>query len=580
MVADCDARPQDFQDSLRVSIVRNYTVETMVPLLKHHCYLAHLRPDVLVGDYDNIAQDLLDGNSNVYRHQPDIILISWLLEHLDAHCSRSDWNAEAAGRLIALALHGAISNSRALIAVSTLLPPLYSENGLAAGVYHDHRVTKVDELNRTIRRVAADHPGQVFVIDAERLIRRIGEDSAIDKRFWQMYRAPFKRAFVDHYAAHVLRIGRALKGRARKLLVLDCDNTLWGGVVGEDGLDGIVLDPHDYPGRCFVAFQQSVLNLIQHGVVVALCSKNNEQDVWEVLDRHPHCLLKREHLSAWRINWNPKADNIRELTRELNLGLDSVVFVDDSDTECELVHRQLPEVLVLQTPADPSDLPDIVVRDGLFDSLTVSKEDRERTVMYAAERSRDVAKLTATAPEEYLAALGLEADVHRASPDELARVAQLVAKTNQFNLTTRRHSEAVIRDFASSDQSAVFTLTAADKFGSLGLVGVLVARRHAEVVSIDSLLLSCRALGRSLEVFFVHRVLDELEGTWEVSEWQTSYEPTAKNGQVEQFWDRLGFTQVPSAGGGKHYLLPATSRVVPPLEFINPLSASRSRNIS
>jgi FkbH-like protein len=567
-VAKREAEGTPLAQTLRLSILRNYTVETMVPFLKHACYRAGLQPEIAVGDYDNIVQEVLSPESHVYSTEPDLVVINWVLEHLDENATRADWDPAAARSAVLTTLRELTARTRALVAVSTFLPPLHTEDGIGAAWQDAHRVRKVHGLNQAIREFAAEHAGQVFPLDVERIVRKLGEDRAIDERFWAMYRAPFKKDFVAQYADQVVRIGRALKGRAKKCLILDCDNTLWGGVVGEDGLDKVALDRHEYPGKSFRAFQQSVLNLIDQGVIVALCSKNNEADVWELLDGHPHNLLKREHLAAWRINWEPKSENIASLARELNLGLDSMVFVDDSGTECDLVRQMLPEVTVLQVPSKTFELPSLLYRDGLFDGLSKSDEDRQRTAMYAAERERSTAQQAFESAEAYLASLGLSAVIHRARPEELTRVAQLVGKTNQFNLTTRRHSEAFIREMADSPESAVYTLTAADRFGDLGLVGVLIARKEGVAGVVDSLLLSCRALGRKLELAFVHTALDELDRDWGVQEWKASYLKTAKNAQVEKFWNRLGFDPVESGAEATAYSLEAARRSRPDFDFI------------
>src|SRR5690606_34181681 len=251
--------------------------------------------------------------------------------------------AEAEGAVSSM-LSDLVQRTATPVVVNTFLPPLDVENGLAVGRGAHRRVAGVGRLNAAIREIAARHPGQIYVVDSERIARRVGEEKVFDYRFMYMYRTPFRKEFMERFCVEIAEIGRLLKGRTRKCLVLDCDNTLWGGVVGEDGLDGIALNPHEYPGRCFYDFQRTILNLIDQGIVVTLCSKNNEADVLEVLDNHPHSLLRRSHVAAWRINWNNKADNIIELAKELNLGLDSFVFVDDSSMECQLVREAVPDV--------------------------------------------------------------------------------------------------------------------------------------------------------------------------------------------------------------------------------------------
>lgn len=545
---------------LRIAILRNYTIESIVPLLKVLTYKADLEPSITVGNYDNIRQEVLDPTSHVYASKPDIVVASFLLEHLDPDCMRSGWDPTTARDAILSTLSDLVERSRALVMVNTLLPPLHAEAGLLAPAQVKHRINQVHAINREIREFAAKHSHQVFVVDWERILRLVGEERAIDFRFWYMSRAPFKKDFLAHYAWEVVRAGRALKGKSKKVLVLDCDNTLWGGVVGEEGPNGIHLDPFEYPGRCFYDFHKSILNLVEHGVIVALCSKNNEPDVFEVIDSHPNCLIRRSHLAGWRVNWTDKASNIAALATELNLGLDSFVFVDDSSVECDLVKTRLPEVTVIQAPASFYDLPRLLYRDGLFDTLAVSSEDAARTASYVAERGRVEAQSSFGSPDEYLASLDLKAIIHEATESELPRVAQLLSKTNQFNLTTRRHSESLVREFAASPDAAVYTLAASDRFGDLGIVGVLIARRDGSAGVIDSLLMSCRALGRKLEIAFVDHCLTALEERWQVREWRAEYLPTKKNGQVAEFYDSLGFSRVDSSAAGVSYGVDVLSR--------------------
>jgi FkbH-like protein len=566
-VETLDAKGPVHEQTVRISLLRNYTVESMVPLLKYHCYRAGLQPAITVGEYDNIGQEVRNPDSHVYAGNPDCVVVSILLEHLDPQCLRSDWDPSLAREAILATLAELVGRSRALVVVNTLLPPLHVEN-VAGSRRPDHRVAKVHALNAEIRQFAEAHRGQVFVLEWERILQMFGEERSLDPRFWYMYRSPFKKDFLARYASEIVTLVCALKGKTKKCLVLDCDNTLWGGVVGEDGLEGIALDPHDFPGRCFHDFQQSVVNLIDLGVVVALCSKNNEADVWEVLEKHPHSLLKRTHLAAWRVNWENKAENIAALAKELNLGLDSFVFVDDSELECQLVSQMLPEVTVLPVPKRLYELPKLLVRDGLFDVLTVSHEDRQRTAMYVTERERAELKAGAGSGDEYLASLGIRAVIHPAREAELPRVAQLFSKTNQFNLTTRRLSEEQLRDLAQGPDSVVFTMTAGDRFGDLGLIAVLTARRDGSAGVIDSLLMSCRALGRRLEQAFVDHALTHLERQWGVREWRAEYIPTRKNGQVEGFWDQTGFEPVQTGPAGTVYRLDATRRVRPAVDFI------------
>lgn len=553
---------------LRICLLRNFSIEPMLPLLKHCCQQAGLQASISVGGYDTILQDVLELDSPVHSESPDIVVVAWHLEHLDPASVAHDWDPGFAIDTTTRILTELVARTPVTIVVNTLLAPPHQEDSLRSASLPTHRVRRVEAVNEGIRNLANASNGRIVLLDASRIVQAIGWGRALDPRFGYLYRAPFGRDFLGHFADGIAAVGRALKGKARKCLVLDCDNTLWGGVVGEIGTDGIALDPHEYPGRCYHDFQRSVLNLVEHGVLVALCSKNNEVDVLDVIDRHPHCLLRREHLAAWRIDWNDKPANIRALARELNLGLDSMVFIDDSTMECAAVREMLPEVGVLQAPAEPAYLPPLAYAGGLFDRITSTAEDSDRSRMYAEERNRQQAFGEAGTIEDYLASLGLVARIGPAQPQDLARVAQLLGKTNQFNLTTRRHAEGAVRAFSEDPDRAVQVLSAMDRFGDMGLVGVLIAERRGDQGTVDSLLMSCRALGRRLEYAFVDACLSTLEADWGIHRWRASYVPTARNGQVADFWPRVGFEETERDDSTTRYTIDVARRKPQPVPFI------------
>jgi len=532
-----------FGTKIRVVLLRNYTAETIEPFLKFHLYASGMRPEISFGGYDTMHQDLIAPDSAVHISPSEIVVLSLILDQLAPQCHHPDWQVEQTMEELGALLQQALQSTHALLVLNTFLPPFYPHNSITVTAEPTDYGEQVEELNRFLRQFVREHNGRCCLIDWGRLLRLLGEQQSMDYRYWYMAKAPFKKAFLDLYAQQIAVVARALKGKAKKCIVLDCDNTLWGGIIGEDGRHGIQLNRHDYPGKAFYDFQLNLLQLKQRGVLLALCSKNNEQEVWDVLEQHPNCPLKRSDLVAWRINWQDKVSNLLGLAEELNLGLDSFVMVDDSDFECDHIRQGLPEVKVLQVPARLYDYPVLLLRDSLFDTLSLSSEDQQRTAMYQAEGQRRTLQRHYEDMDQYLASLKIIARIHQAHPEELARVAQLTQKTNQFNLTTRRYSEADIERLARDEDSAIYSLSVQDRFGDLGLVGVLIAcyEPAQRIAEIDSLLLSCRALGRGLESVFANRAMDALEQRWDIGQWQAAYRPTRKNGQVAEFWPGLGF---------------------------------------
>lgn len=538
----------------RFGFLRNVTLEGIEPYLRYHMLTLGLRADLIFGGYGSMRQDLMLSDSPLVKCRPDLLVTAIMLEELDPRYGLPGWDASRAREELHDIFAALAASDAPTISLNTFIVPFRPETGALAAA--QDTASEVSRLNDFVRTFVREHSPRFCLMDWDRLAYRIGEAEAMDYRYWYLSKAPFKRSFLDALARELTKVVLALKGQGKKCLVLDCDNTLWGGVVGEDGMEGIHLDGHDYPGRAYYDFQKTVLQLAESGVLVTLCSKNNEQDVLDVLDKHPWSLLKRGHLSGFRINWDDKAANLVELANELNLGLDAFVFVDDNPRELELIRQVLPQVTTLQVPDRLYEYPALLQRDGLFDTLITSQEDKLRTRLYQTEAQRKAERNQHPDLESYLLSLGLTATIQVATDREAMRVVQLTQKTNQFNLTTRRYSDHDIGKFRSSADSCVYTLSASDRFGSLGLVGVCIVHRQQDTAVVDSLLMSCRALGRRLEFAFVLECMRSVVANWDILAWEAEYLPTSKNSQVADFWNTMGFALLEQVEGRRRYRLP------------------------
>jgi FkbH-like protein len=319
---------------------------------------------------------------------------------------------------------------------------------------------------------------------------------------------------------------------------------MWGGIIGEDGIDGIALGP-DYPGNLFVAFQRRILDFQQRGFLLALCSKNNPADLDQVLKEHPHQLLRDVHFAARRVNWLPKPDNLKSLAAELNLGLDSFIFVDDSDHECAAVRQQLPQVEVIQTPARPVEVPECLEHVARLEILTLTAEDSAKTEMYAQERLRrelkDKVDASGVGADDYLASLQMKMLVSIDKASHVPRLSQMTLKTNQFNLTTRRYQEQLVGELVADANWLVADFALADVFGNSGIAGLAMVRRvNAGTAELDTFLMSCRVIGRQAEDAFMQFLLDHLAEQG-LTELVADYLPTAKNDMVRSFLPEQGF---------------------------------------
>jgi FkbH-like protein len=370
-----------------------------------------------------------------------------------------------------------------------------------------------------------------------------------------------------HLANEWVRMLHALTGRLCKAVAVDLDNTLWGGIVGEDGTDGLALDD-EYPGSAYRELQRALLDLHRRGIMLAVCSKNNPADALEVLERHPGMLLRPEHFAAMRINWNDKVSNVLEIAAELNIGIDAVAFLDDNPAERELIRRLLPEVTVVELPADPIEFADTVRSAPVFERSTLTSEDRARGRYYTEERQRRELEQRTSSVEDFLESLDIRVEIAPLRSASLARAAQLTQKTNQFNLTTRRYTEQELAALADSSTARVYTLRAADRFGDAGIVGVAILKLAAGECEIDSLLMSCRVIGRTIETAFLSTLVDEARGDGARTIFGR-FVPTAKNAPAKDFYPEHGFSQRASADGWSEWELDLASEAVAPPRWVD-----------
>lgn len=527
---------------MKLKFVRNFSVEPIEIWLAREARAMGISLACEFGGFASAADDI----QKLGIADTNLAVLALGLEMSSGDFGHASWSAQAACERHLVLVEAAIANSVSPLVINTALPPLTgSGRRVALPGGRDHALL-VDELNVELRKLAVANAGKVALVDWVQFARELGEQRTYDHRFWLTSGAPFAPPFLARYAQAIAGAMRALSGRTKKCVVLDCDNTLWGGIIGEDGLSGIRLSSDTLPGAYFQTFQRAVLDLHARGVAVALCSKNDEADVLDVLDHHPDCLLQRKHLASWRINWNDKAGSIREIAEELNIGLDSIVFVDDSPQECELVRQALPQVLVRQVPSEPAQLIGFLDRQDLFDPFALTTEDVQRTHTYQQNRARHEFSASLADMADYKAQLQTRLNVRIAAPADLARVAQLLQRTNQFNLTTRRHDPVAVQRFSDDPNARVLCAELSDRFGDLGTIAIAIVLRRGGEAVIDSMLMSCRALGRDAELAFASAVYATASREWHSTHVVAEYVATAKNSLVADFWDRAGLERSPA----------------------------------
>jgi FkbH-like protein len=347
----------------------------------------------------------------------------------------------------------------------------------------------------------------------------------------------------------------SIENKRKKCLVLDLDNTLWGGILGEDGLENLKIGD-SYPGLAYLNFQEAILEASKAGIILAICSKNNEEDVIEVFEKHPFQIIKLNHISARRINWNDKASNIYEISQELNIGLDSIVFIDDNPIERERVRQMIPEVVVPDFPSSPIYLLQFFreVYENNFQAYKLTEEDVNKTKQYLSNAERSQFKRSFNSVHDYLESLEMQLDIYEASNFTIPRIAQMTQKTNQFNLTTRRYTEEDIRAMIQSG-SLVHCVSVKDKFGDNGISLMSIINIENDIAYFDSFLLSCRILGRNIEIGYINYILNYLLRNG-IKLIKAIYLPSKKNIQTIDFYESIGFRlENVDDDGSKHYSL-------------------------
>lgn len=539
--------------SLRVACLSSFTFDPIVPALTLQGLRAGLAFDAFVAPFGQIEQALIDG-SCLGSFEPDVVLVAARLQDVcpGLYEGFNALNADQVEELVAgwldrlrSALVAFRQRSQAHVLVQDYDLPAWPALGIADRSAPLSQARTIADANARLSEMAASIEN-VYVMDYDALVARCGRANWQDARTALYARIPVAPAHYWSLAGLYVRHVRPLYGLTKKVLVLDADNTLWGGIVGDVGTEAIALG-HDYPGNAYVALQRRVLDLHHRGVVLCLASKNEPGTVEAVLEGHPEMVLRSEHFAAMRIGWDPKPESLRAMAADLNLGLDSFVFVDDSAVECELMRTALPQVLTVQLPADPAACPGVIASLDCFDQSAVSDEDRRRGSLYRAQGRRRALQTATVDMPTFYRGLEMSATLFVDHVAHVARAAQLTNRTSQFNMHTVRCSEDDIRRFMEADDVCVVTLGLADRFGDNGVVGLAVVRLGQEEWVLGMLLMSCRVLGRTVEQTFVGWIADRARAGG-AKRLVGEFVPTAKNRPFAGFFKDRGFVEAEPQG--------------------------------
>ncbi|MDJ0786639.1 MAG: HAD-IIIC family phosphatase [Myxococcota bacterium] len=547
--------PEDVRGSraLRLAVLSGQaSTALLVPLLRAACVRDGIDVTLHVGEYDAWQSEILDPAGELARFEPDVVLLP--LHWRDAALPPTSPDPEAAARDVADRVQNAFAALRArrectLVVHAFDLPPDEPLGHLAAAS-PGGRAAVLRRANELLRREAGTG---LHLLDLEQVAAEVGRARYEDPRRWYAARQhPAATALVPLVERQVALL-RALLGLSRKVAVLDLDNTLWGGVVGEEGVEGIQLGAPSAAGESFLDFHRWLREWKERGVLLAVCSKNNEADAREPFEKHPETVLRLDDFVVFKANWQDKVSNLREIADELSLGLDSFVFVDDNPVERAWVREQLPMVAVPELPEDPALYVPAIERHRYFEPIALSDEDRQRHESYRAEVERGRLRESSGSLEDFLDGLAMVARDAGFDAPNLPRIAQLVNKTNQFNLTTRRYTEAQLREQAEDPAWWTRWFRLRDRFRDTGLIGVMSCKpREGEpgALEIDQWLMSCRVLGRQMERYMLRALLLHCREAG-VPRLYGRYLPTAKNAQVAELLPALGFERIEAQDGGE-----------------------------
>ncbi len=528
--------------TFRLAVLRSFTLEPVIPVLRAHASVEGIALEVRVGEYGAYAREILDPASWLYSEEFDAVLLAVQTRDFVPELWRGggvDFEDLAATAAQQIAQWIDVLRSRCT--AHLFVQGFEQANDPALGILDaqsDGQSSGIARLQRDLIAMARARTG-VNVIDYDGIVARTGRENWYDERRYATARMPFTAAAINAYGRALWLHMQPCTGGLAKVLALDLDNTLWGGVVGEDGMAGIKLGI-EYPGAGYQAVQRAALDLASRGVVLAICSKNNVPEAMQVIDEHPGMVLRRDAFACMEIHWESKAESLRRIARNLNVGLDAIAFLDDNPAERQLVALELPEVRVLPFHEDPFVLAARLRSHACFQRLALTREDAEKTRQYRENSEREELKASVGTLEDYYRSLDMVATIASVDSDSLQRVAQLTNKTNQFNLTTVRRTEAEVAALAGESQWICRHLRVIDRFGDNGIVAVGFVETNGETARIDTFLMSCRVIGRTVETAFLSQLAHHARaaGCTRMDGW---YRPTEKNAPCSDFYQRHGF---------------------------------------
>jgi FkbH-like protein len=534
-------------DPYRISILSNITCNQLQYVLSYYLRKAKLNPTIKIGDYDNIIQDSYKSANE------QLVIINYDLANILNKYNNffEDFDQEQINSLfksITNDIDLVISN---LSQVPSIVFNTFSSSSIYVNSVTPSKVTIFE--NKLNEYLYSKNETNLNILDINLVVAKIGYTDAFDFRMFYLSKTLYTIPFWKEYVYCLSSIVFKNTGKLKKAIIFDCDNTLWKGVLGEDGMQGIDMDPQSKIGQIYNKVQQIIVWLSKQGVIIGICSKNNLSDIDEVLLKHSDITLKKNHIVISKVNWQDKATNLRNIAKELNIGLDSLIFVDDSSFEINLIKEQLPEILTLQVPTSIHEYPNMLlklVQSNFY--LSGDKNDIDKTQQYKTQFQREEEKTNHQSLEDYLSNIGIEIEIRKNESLQIPRISQLTQKTNQFNLTTKRYTENQIEDYINKNNDTVFSVFVKDNFGESGLTAVIIVNENGKVANIDSFMMSCRIMGRNIEKAIMNHLIKRYQDKG-FTEFTAAYFPTLKNKPVLSFYEDSGFEIIRENDNNKYY---------------------------
>lgn len=529
---------------LKIAVLGDYSIQFFVMVLRMLLLKYGIKACIYEGEYNGINMDVLNDDSEFYRFSPEItIILSDYRSLRELPMLLSDpevvnsWVDNQVKNFVNLWEKIQEKLPGCYIMQANLVVPYEREIGNLEANYYFSKQNVYKLLNMELLK---KHEKYVTLVDMEYLAGYVGKRNWFDDSAYMLNKLGFSIKYIglacDIFARQII----AAKGKIKKCLVLDLDNTLWGGVVGDDGYDGIQLDPNNAIGEAYLNFQRYVLRLKNRGVILAVCSKNDMETAKEPFEKNENMLLKLDDIASFIANWEDKAGNLEKIAKELNIGIDSLVFFDDNPAEREIVKMYQPDVWVVDVPEDPAEYVKQLNMESPFEWVQITKEDISRSSSYIENKKRDALEQSFTNYDEYLKALNMKGKVKEIASSDVERFSQLINKSNQFNLRTQRYSEVAIEEFRNDLNKKVLAITLEDKFSNYGIISCIILEKQGEKCFINTWLMSCRVLKRGVEFLAFEKIL-EVAKQWGCSHIVGEYIPTKKNMMVKNFYQELGF---------------------------------------